>query len=82
MMSVKALFFATLRDRAGVGFVNLQIPAQTNVSEFKSILIQNFPALKEFIVHVLISINQEYAFDEAIIPDDAEIALFPPVSGG
>jgi molybdopterin converting factor small subunit len=32
--------------------------------------------------HVLISVNQEYAFDEAIIPADAEVALFPPVSGG
>jgi molybdopterin converting factor subunit 1 len=82
MGQVKTLFFATLRDRADVGFVNLQIPAQSSVAEFKSILTQKFPALKEFMGHVLISINQEYAFDEAIIPDDAEIAIFPPVSGG
>jgi molybdopterin converting factor small subunit len=31
---------------------------------------------------VLITINREYAFDEAVVPTDAEIALFPPVSGG
>jgi molybdopterin converting factor subunit 1 len=82
MSQVKTLFFATLRDRAGVGFVNLQIPAQTSVAEFKSILTQQFPALKDYMGHVLISINQEYAFEETIIPDDAEVALFPPVSGG
>ena len=82
MNNVKTLFFATLRDRVGVGFIDLQIPAQTNVTEFKSILAKQFPTLKEYIGHVLISINQEYAFEDAIIPDDAEIALFPPVSGG
>jgi molybdopterin converting factor small subunit len=32
--------------------------------------------------HTLISINQEYVFDEVVIPPGAEIALFPPVSGG
>lgn len=31
---------------------------------------------------MLISVNQEYAFDDVVIPDGAEIALFPPVSGG
>jgi molybdopterin converting factor subunit 1 len=82
MNNVKTLFFATLRDRVGVGFIDLQIPGQTSVAEFKSILTQQFPVLKEYMGHVLISINQEYAFDDAIIPDDAEIALFPPVSGG
>jgi molybdopterin converting factor subunit 1 len=82
MSQVKTLFFATLRDRAGVGLANLQIPAQSSVAEFKSILTEYFPALKEFTGHVLISINQEYAFDDEIIPDQAEIALFPPVSGG
>ncbi len=30
----------------------------------------------------LISVNQEFAFDDDIIPENAEIALFPPVSGG
>jgi molybdopterin converting factor small subunit len=31
---------------------------------------------------VLTTIDREYAFDEAVIPSSAEIAMFPPVSGG
>jgi molybdopterin converting factor small subunit len=31
---------------------------------------------------VLITINREYAFDDAVVPAGAEIAMFPPVSGG
>jgi molybdopterin converting factor subunit 1 len=82
MHNVKALFFASLRDRVGVRSVELQIPAETNVVGFKSILIEKFPVLQGLMSHMLISVNQEYVFDEAIIPDSAEIALFPPVSGG
>lgn len=82
MNSVKALFFATLRDHVGVRSVDLQIPAHTNVADFKSILTEKFPVLRGLMGHMLISVNHEYVFDEAIIPDNAEIALFPPVSGG
>jgi len=31
---------------------------------------------------VLISVNKEYTSDEATLPQNAEVALFPPVSGG
>ncbi|HET9910334.1 MAG TPA: molybdopterin converting factor subunit 1 [Anaerolineales bacterium] len=82
MENITVLFFATLRDRAGVRSVKLQIPAQTNIAGFKSILTEKFPALTGLTGHMLISINQEYVFDEAIVPGGAEIALFPPVSGG
>ena len=82
MNRVRTLFFATLRDRIGSRSVEMQIPAQTDVASFKKILIETFPALQGLMGHMLISVNQEYVFDDAIIPDSAEIALFPPVSGG
>ena len=82
MNQVTALFFATLRDRMGVKSVELQIPLETNVADFKTLLIEKYPALAGLMNHTLVSINHEYVFDEAIIPDHAEIALFPPVSGG
>jgi molybdopterin converting factor subunit 1 len=82
MNNVKTLFFATLRDRVGVRSVEVQIPAQTNVAGFKNILVEKFPALNGFVNHALVAVNQEYSFDDAMIPNDAEIALFPPVSGG
>jgi len=82
MNTITTLFFATLRDRAGVKSIELQIPPQTNVANFKTVLIERFPALADLMSHTLVSINHEYMFDESIIPDRAEIALFPPVSGG
>jgi molybdopterin converting factor subunit 1 len=82
MNQVTALFFATLRDHAGIRSLELHIPPETNVSEFKSIITNRYPALAGLIGHMLVAINHEYVFDEAVIPDHAEIALFPPVSGG
>ena len=82
MNQVKTLFFATLRDRAGVKSIEMQIPPQTNIADFKALLVEKYPALGTLMKHTLVSINHEYVFDETIIPESAEIALFPPVSGG
>ncbi|MCL4530179.1 MAG: MoaD/ThiS family protein [Chloroflexi bacterium] len=82
MNRITTLFFATLRDRAGVKSVEVQIPSRMNVTEFKTLLIEKYPALEGLMTHTLVSINHEYVFDETIIPEHAEIALFPPVSGG
>jgi len=66
----------------GVRPVELQIPPQTDVAGLKALLIEKFPVLPGWMGHMLISVNHEYAFNETIIPDNAEVALFPPVSGG
>jgi molybdopterin converting factor subunit 1 len=82
MNQITTLFFATLRDRVGDKSIQLQIPRELNVADFKTLLIKKYPALAGLMDHTLISINHEYVFDEAVIPEGAEIALFPPVSGG
>ncbi len=82
MNHIKLLFFATLRDRAGAKFMELDIPAGLTVRGLKDKLSAEYPNLKDAMVSVLITINREYAFDEAIIPPNAELAMFPPVSGG
>ncbi|MFT3894240.1 MAG: molybdopterin converting factor subunit 1 [Anaerolineales bacterium] len=82
MNTVTTLFFATLRDRVGTRSMELEIPHQTDVADFKTILLEKLPALRGLTGHILVSVNREYVFDDAIIPDAAEIALFPPVSGG
>ncbi len=82
MNHVKTLFFATLRDRVGLRSIDIEIPARSTVADLRNIMVEKFPVLQGLMVHTLISVNQEYVFDDAIIPDQAEIALFPPVSGG
>ncbi|MDH5506808.1 MAG: molybdenum cofactor biosynthesis protein MoaE [Anaerolineae bacterium] len=82
MISIRVLFFATFRDMAGSKEANLEIPEGTSVAAFKKILGDQFPNLPKNMQAVLIAVNKEFGFDEDIIPDEAEVAVFPPVSGG
>lgn len=82
MNRIKLLFFATIRERAGTKSMELDVPAELTVLGLKAKISEEYPNLKESMKSVLITINREYAFDEAVIPQGAEMAMFPPVSGG
>ena len=82
MNRIKLLFFATIRDRAGAKSMELDIPEDLTVQGLKDKIAEEYPNLKDSMKSVLITIDREYAFDEAIIPPNAEMAMFPPVSGG
>lgn len=82
MNKVEILFFATLRDKAGAKRAELEIPDGISVGELKEKLFEKFPDLPKNKANLLVAINKEYAFDTEKVPAGAEIALFPPVSGG
>ena len=82
MNRVTVLFFATFKDRAGTKRAEITLPEGAKVCEMKDQLELDFPGLKNALTSALVSINREFAFDDEIIPDEAEIAVFPPVSGG
>jgi MoaE-MoaD fusion protein len=79
---ITVLFFATLRDRAGTKQTHLELERGARVSDLKRQLEAQFPDLAPALPSALIAVNREYAFDADTIPDRAEVALFPPVSGG
>ena len=82
MNRIKVLFFATLRQRAGMKSLDMDIPEGTDVRALKEQLARDYPSLEESLKTVVVALNREYAPDEAIIPAQGEVALFPPVSGG
>lgn len=82
MHKVKVLFFATLREIVGEKAIELEIPMSCTVDEVLSILIGKYPGLGRVRDSMIVAINREFAASEKVIPENAEIALFPPVSGG
>lgn len=82
MNKIRVLFFATLRERAGVKEISLEVSQETTVADLKALVIEKLPTLQEAFSATLTSVNKEFAFDETIIPEGAEVAFFPPVSGG
>jgi MoaE-MoaD fusion protein len=82
MTTIQVLFFASLRDRAGTSKIALELPDGATVAAMKAEVSQRYPQVESLLGHVLVSINQAFAFDEDLLPEGAEVALFPPVSGG
>ncbi|MFZ5909948.1 MAG: molybdopterin converting factor subunit 1 [Chloroflexota bacterium] len=82
MNHITVLFFATLRDRAGMKSLDLDMPDSATIQDLKDHLIRAYPGLAQSMDTVVIAINREFAFDETVIPPQAEVAMFPPVSGG
>lgn len=79
---VKILFFATLRDQIGQRTIIKEIAPGITVTELKQNLSKQFPAAAPLINTCLVAINHEFAEASMVIPPSAEIAFFPPVSGG
>jgi molybdopterin synthase catalytic subunit len=81
-MQISVLFFATLRDLAQTKRLAMELPEGTTVQDLKSKLVNDMPALGPALGRCLAAINKEFAFDADKIPAGAEVAFFPPVSGG
>jgi MoaE-MoaD fusion protein len=82
MISISVLFFANLKEVSGVSQARIDLREDSSVEQLKGVLSEKFPALKPYMKSALVSINQEFAFEKDIFQDGAEVAFFPPVSGG
>ena len=78
----KVLFFATIREKTGVRETIIDFSNGARISDIKEILLEKYPNLKASMDTIIVAMNHEFAFDENLVPDKAEIAIFPPVSGG
>lgn len=81
-MQIRVLFFATLREIAKTKELELEVPEGITLQQLKPMLVKRIPALAPALMTSLASVNKEFAFDADEIPPEAEVAFFPPVSGG
>lgn len=76
-MSIKVLFFASLREQ--VGHSQLQCPWQIGLTPSQVWQQTTQTLLPE---QVLVACNQEYCELDTLLADGDELAFFPPVTGG
>lgn len=74
--------FARARDVAGVDTVRLTLPPGANVAGLRRALAETVPALRPLVGGLLVAINAQYCGDAVLLEPGAEVACFPPVSGG
>ena len=81
-MNAKVILFSILKDKVGASEISLELPENAKASELIDLIVASYPAVSS-IKHLLkVSVNQDFAEPNQTIPAGAEIAVFPPVSGG
>lgn len=80
-MTIKVLYFASLREEIGRGSDVVEI-AETDSSIQLTQLWTKATGRASLPEDLLVAVNQEYTDAEANINDGDEVAFFPPVTGG
>ena len=67
---------------AGVASISLTLPDGATVADLRRALLLHHPGLAPLLARSRIAVDREFADDSAVVPDGAEVAVIPPVSGG
>jgi molybdopterin synthase sulfur carrier subunit len=79
-MMKRILFFASLREAAGTGEIQLDTADGITVAQLWAQLASD---MEDLPAKVLCAVNQDYVEQDYILTEnDHEIAFFPPVTGG
>ena len=81
-MRIRTLFFATYRDLAGTGELDLELPAGATAADLVDRLRTRDHPLSALPAEPALAVNQEYAPLSTALADGDEVALLPPVAGG
>jgi molybdopterin converting factor subunit 1 len=80
-VSITVLFFAVAREAAGTDSESVG-GAPNTVGALRAFLAERHPALARVLPRCRLAVDQEFAVDGDPVPDGAEVAVIPPVSGG
>jgi molybdopterin converting factor subunit 1 len=82
MRNVSVRLFARAKDLAGSDALVVVLPRIATVGELRKRLSEQCPALTGLLERSAVAVNNEFADDSTPVPEGAEVALLPPVSGG
>lgn len=81
-MKVIVRLFAVARQVANRDTIEVDLSEKATVSDLRIAIGEQFPALQQVVGHSMFAINADYTDDTTPIPDTADVACIPPVSGG
>lgn len=81
-MRITVQLFAQARDLAGAPRIELELGITATIGDLRAALVGARPPLATIARTLLVAVNGEYAADTTSVPEGAEVACFPPVSGG
>ena len=79
---MNVLLFARAKDLIGADRIEVAMAEPATVGDLRRKLMERYPSLAGLLEKSAFAVNDEFADDAARIPQGAEVALLPPVSGG
>ena len=81
-MKINVLYFGIVRERLGRPGEVVELGAGATVDDLLSELSARHEDIAAGAGSVRVAVNQEYADGSAVLRDEDEAAIIPPVSGG
>ncbi|MEQ1662424.1 MAG: molybdopterin converting factor subunit 1 [Thiobacillus sp.] len=83
-MTLRVLYFARLRERLGVAEETLEFAGSTVADLIAQLQVRGGVWAGELGAGQAfrVAVDQDIVSFDAVIPDAAEVAIFPPVTGG
>ena len=82
MITIKVLFFASVRDLVGDAQQMISLAEGVTVVDLIAELSAKHKRFVEMAPSLMVSVNQEYVDRDTVLQDGDEVAFIPPVSGG
>ena len=83
-LNISVRYFASIREALGAG-ESLRVPADSTVADLRDALLARGPEHARVLARgraVRIALNQTLCAETARLDEAAEVAFFPPVTGG
>ena len=82
-IEIRVLFFASAREKVGVGSVQITLPISACLNDLAQVLYQEYPQLSVLKPYLRWAVNQKFEEnDQSPLKQGDEVALIPPISGG
>ena len=85
-MKLQLRFFASLREGLGVSNESMSTPPEVKtIADLRLLLIERGNPWAEILASnkvIRCALNQEMVKESTLLKEDAEVAFFPPVTGG
>ena len=83
-MTIQVRYFASVREALGPGDT-VEAPVGTTLALLRDLLIERSAVHAQVLARgraLRCALNQSLADESALVPEGAEVAFFPPVTGG
>ncbi len=81
-MQVTVRLFGQIREAVGAKELDVQLPGGARAGALRALLAEQYPAFGAPDARLRVSVNREFAAEDAPLADGDEVAFLPPVSGG